>query len=403
MQSLLSVLAGGAGRTHEVKPQGDFDVFVQEVNNENVEYLSFRRELDAQKEIKPTFEQISQERILDEANKNIQVLKSLETILQERSQAFDTFLSAQAKYKSSFDIFQYCEGTMRQALDALFVFLEQDFQQARQQQLLGDLRRVLSEVKVDAQKRLVDYQREVNNAEKEVANTEKKLSKSKDALEKLLELKRELKHKLEMGDHHQDPLMSPRMPGGILSRSISSSSHRETNRLEKLRECEESILRCDKDIREDIRNLLRVLGRRDHVLIASRRAYQKLDRECKRAVAQAFKKIVVREREAAVARESGLCKLEQAVQRIDVDSDLDDFITQHRSPDDEALQLSSQALTGLQQSIPSLSINTSYYNTLLMHSMTSSYIIHPINVPYSYILLTISLINTPYLPQSFGI
>ena len=348
MQSLLSVLAGGSGRTaHEVKPQGDFDVFVQEVNNENVEYLSFRRELDAQKEIKPTFEQISQERILDEANKNIQVLKSLETILQERSQAFDTFLSAQAKYKSSFDIFQYCEGTMRQALDALFVFLEQDFQQARQQQLLGDLRRVLSEVKVDAQKRLVDYQREVNNAEKEVANTEKKLSKSKDALEKLLELKRELKHKLEMGDHHhQDPLMSPRMPGGILSRSISSSSHRETNRLEKLRECEESILRCDKDIREDIRNLLRVLGRRDHVLIASRRAYQKLDRECKRAVAQAFKKIVVREREAAVARESGLCKLEQAVQRIDVDSDLDDFITQHRSPDDEALQLSSQALTG---------------------------------------------------------
>ena len=140
--------------------------------------------------------------------------------------------------------------------------------------------------------------------------------------------------------------MSPRMPGGILSRSITSSSHRETNRLEKLRECEESILRCDKDIREDIRNLLRVLGRRDHVLIASRRAYQKLDRECKRAVAQAFKKIVVREREAAVARESGLSKLEQAVQRIDVDSDLDDFITQHRSPDDEALQLSSQALTG---------------------------------------------------------
>ena len=126
MQSFLSVLGGGvAARSSETRSHGDFDQFVQEVNNENVEYLSFRRELDAEKEVKPTFEQISQERILDEANKNIQVLKSLETILQERSQAFDTFLSAQAKYRSSFDIFQYCEGTLRQALDALFVFLEQ--------------------------------------------------------------------------------------------------------------------------------------------------------------------------------------------------------------------------------------------------------------------------------------
>jgi hypothetical protein len=345
MQSLLSVFAGRGGE-HKTT-HGDFDLFIQEVNNENVEHLSFRRELDATKEVKPTFEQISQDRILDEANKNIQVLKSLETILQERSQAFETFLSAQARYKSSFDIFQYCEGTLRQSLDALFVFLEQDFQQARQQQLLNDLRRALSEVKVDAQKRLADYQREVNGAEKEVAAAEKRLSKSKDVLEKTLELRRELKHKLEMGDHERDQLTSPRMPGGILSRSMASSSHRESNRLERLRDCEETIARCEKDIREDIRCLLRALGRRDHVLIASRRAYQKLDRECRKAVAHTFRRLVVREREAAAAREVGLSKLEAAVQRMDVDADVDDFVGRHRSSDEEALQLSSQALTVL--------------------------------------------------------
>ena len=381
MQSLLSVLGGGLGRGGEHKTtHGDFDLFIQEVNNENVEHLSFRRELDAKKEVKPTFEQISQDRILDEANKNVQVLKSLETILQERSQAFEMFLSAQAKYKSSFDIFQYCEGSLRQSLDALFVFLEQvhlparsidgpnerltdprnrspaqpssssfpqDFQQARQQQLLGDLRRVLSEVKVDAQKRLADYQREVNGSEKEVAAAEKRLSKSKDVLEKTLELRRELKQKLEMGDQEREQMMSPRMPGGILSRSMASSSHREINRLERLRDCEETIARCEKDIREDIRSLLRVLGRRDHVLIASRRAYQKLDHECRKTVAQTFRRLVVREREAAAAREVGLSKLEAAVQRMDVDADVDDFVGRHRSSDEEVLQLSSQALTVL--------------------------------------------------------
>jgi vancomycin resistance protein YoaR len=119
------------------KAKADFDQFIREVNNENVEYLSLKKEFDVQKETKPTFEQISQERILDEANKNVQVLKSLETILQERTQSYATFLAAQGKYKPSFEIFQYCEGTLRQALDALFVFLEQELQQARLQQTLG--------------------------------------------------------------------------------------------------------------------------------------------------------------------------------------------------------------------------------------------------------------------------
>ena len=78
------------------KPRADLDEFVQEVNNENVEYLSFKKDFDELKEIKPSFEQVSQDRILEEANKNLKVLKSLETIILERSQSFGAFLGAQA-------------------------------------------------------------------------------------------------------------------------------------------------------------------------------------------------------------------------------------------------------------------------------------------------------------------
>lgn len=66
----------------------------------------------------------------------------------------------------------------------------QELQQARQQQTLGDLRKALSEVKVDAQKRLSDYQREVSDAEKEVVFAEKKLAKFKESMEKALDQKR---------------------------------------------------------------------------------------------------------------------------------------------------------------------------------------------------------------------
>lgn len=60
----------------------------------------------------------------------------------------------------------------------------QELQQARQQQTLGDLRKALSEVKLNAQKRLLDYQREVTIADKDVAAAEKKLLKSKSFSEK---------------------------------------------------------------------------------------------------------------------------------------------------------------------------------------------------------------------------
>ena len=107
------------------------------------------------------------------------------------------------------------------------------------------------------------------------------------------------------------------------------------------------IAKSDKEIKEGIQNLLRVLGLRDQVLLASRRAYQKLDKDCKKTVALTFRKLIVREREAAAARESVLAKLESAVNNINVDDDFEDFIMQHRQGEDCSLQCCVQALTVL--------------------------------------------------------
>ena len=49
-------------------------------------------ELDSNNHLKASFEQLSAERICDESNKNLVMLKSLETIIQERVQSFAVFL-----------------------------------------------------------------------------------------------------------------------------------------------------------------------------------------------------------------------------------------------------------------------------------------------------------------------
>ena len=70
----------------------DFDRFLREVDHENNDRMSrdseHQSELDAQNNLKSSFEQLSSERINDETNKNVIILKSLETIIQERVQSF---------------------------------------------------------------------------------------------------------------------------------------------------------------------------------------------------------------------------------------------------------------------------------------------------------------------------
>jgi hypothetical protein len=86
--------------------------------------------------------------------------------------------------------------------------------------------------------------------------------------------------------------------------------------------------------------------------VASRRAHQRLDKDCKKAVAVTFRKFIVRERESAIARETVLAKLESAVNNIDVDGDLDDFIIQHRQGDEGSLHCCAHALKVLEDLLP---------------------------------------------------
>jgi hypothetical protein len=124
------------------------------------------------------------------------------------------------------------------------------------------------------------------------------------------------------------------------------------NRQEKLRECSEGVARSDKDIKDDIQCLLKALTARDQILVASRRAYQKLDKDCKKMVAITFRKLIIREREASAARETVLAKLECAVDAIDVDADLEDFIMQHRQGDEGSLHCCGRALMVLGDLVP---------------------------------------------------
>ena len=149
--------------------------------------------------------------------------------------------------------------------------------------------------------------------------------------------------RLDSGEHEREA-QSPRRQI-VIGRYHSNRS--DTNKHEKIKESLELIAKSDKDIKEGIQNLLRVLGLRDQVLIASRRAYQKLDKDCKKAVALTFRKLIVREREAAAARESVLAKLESAVDNINVEDDFEDFIMQHRQSEENSLQCCVQALTVL--------------------------------------------------------
>jgi hypothetical protein len=273
------------------------------------------------------------------------VLKSLENIMQERMQAYTQFLNTLSKVKSSFEVFHYCSGSLRQALDSFFLFIEQELQQARQQITLNDIRRTLSEVKVDAQKRLVDYQKEIINAEKEVTNAEKKLIRTKEQLEKHINWKEHVESEATNGNSRNSSIPK-------------ASPVRETSRsIERVRDSEELSLRYEREIKDDIRAISRALTVRDEVMVASRKAYQNLDRDCKRAIGQSLKKLITRERETNAARNAILDKLEATVNSFDVEGDITEFIITSRQPD-SALILQSQALNILGDLNPNIDRNS---------------------------------------------
>jgi len=87
--------------------------------------MYFNKEFDPEVECRPTFEQLSHERIVNEANKNINILKALENILSDRMAGYNSLHTTLTKTSSSHGLLENVDGTLKVALDSLFVFTEQ--------------------------------------------------------------------------------------------------------------------------------------------------------------------------------------------------------------------------------------------------------------------------------------
>ena len=74
------------------------------------------------------------------------------------------------------------------------------------------------------------------------------------------------------------------MYSGCIHGAFLNLINRTKDFKEKLRELEDTSTKLEKEIKEDIRALLHVIEQRDKTLLASRKAYQKLDLDCKSAV-----------------------------------------------------------------------------------------------------------------------
>eukprot|EP01038_Epipyxis_sp_PR26KG_P012593 gene12593-16887_t len=349
------------------RTKADLDQFLFEVNQDEAEQMYITKEFNADIECRPTFEQISQERVLEEANKNIAVLKALESVISERMNGLTGLNAALHKTKTGFETFDACEGSLRIALDSLFVMVDWEINQSKQQIFLGDLKKSLSEMRADATRRVNDYQKELSNADKEVSNAEKRLAKSKETLEKYFDSRVKLE--------------SFELDGIISATRSQKSNHLHGNnsinpvKSDRLRDSEEMILRCEKEIREDITLLLRAIGVRDRTLSASRRAFQKLDKDCKKAIYFTLKKLVEKEKDNLMNHKNVVDKFDAALDKVDIDEDIRNFIDsrinrdkdKERDPSREgAVVYSEQALSLLGDLMPQLDI------TLPIHPITNA-------------------------------
>jgi septal ring factor EnvC (AmiA/AmiB activator) len=95
-------------------------------------------------------------------------------------QAYDRFLTGLSRISSTFEDLHDTEGSIRQAFDALFVYTEQELQQAKQQVILSELRKQVMEVREDTERKLAEYGKEVENLAKDVLASEKKLQESRE-------------------------------------------------------------------------------------------------------------------------------------------------------------------------------------------------------------------------------
>lgn len=222
---------------------------------------------------------------------------------------------------------------------------------------LSDLRRSLLEMRSEAVRKMMDYQRELQQADKDVAAAEKKLAKSKEQLDRMLDNRSKydsfltylycllIEYCILRLESFEIDIMNPR---NIFNRDGKS---------ERVRETEDLVSKCEKEIRSEVRLLLHAIGYKDQLLAASRRAYQKLDAECKRAVAITLQKIVEKEKDYAEVHRNAILKLEQAIEKIDVENDINEFVENNIS-NDGSVVYSSRALSLLSDLVPQVEISS---------------------------------------------
>jgi hypothetical protein len=120
---------------------------------------------------------------------------------------------------------------------------------------------------------------------------------------------------------------------------------------QKAKETEEVIAKNEREIKDDVRQLLRALSNRDQVLTAGRRAFQRLDHECKAAICYTLKRVAEKEKENNDIKSMVLEKFDRSVKDVQVEEDINQFVLKYQS-EGGALMLSTQALTLLGDQVP---------------------------------------------------
>jgi hypothetical protein len=130
----------------------------------------------------------------------------------------------------------------------------------------------------------------------------------------------------------------------LMTVSRNQKSFSKEKQEQKAKEAEDFIHRLEKEIKEDARLLLRAISNRDQILSAGRRAFQRLDRECKEAIFYSLKKLSDKEKETNDTKTMVLEKLESSVKSVNVEDDINQFVLNHQR-EGGALELNAQALT----------------------------------------------------------
>lgn len=76
-------------------------------------------------ECRPTYEQLSLDRIIDEANRNINAIKALENLITERLTGFGAFAANITRYRGFSECFENNEGSLRVSIDSFCLFIDQ--------------------------------------------------------------------------------------------------------------------------------------------------------------------------------------------------------------------------------------------------------------------------------------